>query len=867
MGLSLMACWSLSSCGDNDGLGGDSPDDANGTVALDLQLDPKPLDSAETDAARSSSPQVSLSDLVLTLTDIDRKKTTTHTVEEFSEAKELRTGPYKLEASFGQKGEEGWGKLYCYGSSEFRVHFGKLTEVKLPVKMANSMVEVNYSDSFDEYLTDITTTVITEAGNAFDWESDKTEGLYISPGSFSVSVSFTKPNGMSATAIVGPYNAEAKHLYAINLDVDYGEVEQIVITIDDTIDEQEETIDISDENLPSLMAAPEVTLSDGYTMRQTIHMIEYDPVNTPLTATVIARGRIASAVLATQSSDLVEIGFPASIDLCNPGSDADKIKEMGLESRGFAGNKGVFGVIDFTRLLSNIPYRDNGSNESTFRLTVSDTYGNEVTFRLFTVSLSKLELNIPDNGQLVAEGSATINVECNASAPEFEAKCRNAASGSWMPLTVSSATKSGTNPANGNTVYSLNLSGSGLTYDRQIPVRIYVADQRCYTDGVITVPSTYIDDAKTDAFAKNALVSIIYTTDDAARQADKVTLEISTDGSSFTPATATLVTPPSSATAGQSGVYKITGLNPTTDYIVYSMLDGEKSGKTDSFTTEATPQLPNNSMNDWSSEKVGDYQYLWYPGADNAGPWATVNQLTTSTRGSGSGNGLSTGGTAYKATSGTIPANGRSNYSNSYGGLIGTNRNADGHTVGNANLHSDLAKSPSNAALIRTVGYGTGNTTAAGTGNPASGFATCQNVAAGELYLGTYDSDSKNPVYSGYDFKSRPSAVTFEYKYVSYGSSGDYGDCEVIVYDADGEKIAESGVKTINAQGDYTSMTLPLEYNTNNKAAKIMVRFKSSANPALTNNSTWLYGPGNKNVSGGEYVGSELYIDDITLIY
>ncbi|MDE6094185.1 MAG: hypothetical protein K2F61_05355, partial [Muribaculaceae bacterium] len=56
-------------------------------------------------------------------------------------------------------------------------------------------------------------------------------------------------------------------------------------------------------------------------------------------------------------------------------------------------------------------------------------------------------------------------------------------------------------------------------------------------------------------------------------------------------------------------------------------------------------------------------------------------------------------------------------------------------------------------------------------------------------------------------------------------------------------------------------------YRVNKVASKIMVRFKSSANPSLTNNESWLYGPGNKNVSGGEYVGSELYIDDIQLNY
>ena len=48
-----------------------------------------------------------------------------------------------------------------------------------------------------------------------------------------------------------------------------------------------------------------------------------------------------------------------------------------------------------------------------------------------------------------------------------------------------------------------------------------------------------------------------------------------------------------------------------------------------------------------------------------------------------------------------------------------------------------------------------------------------------------------------------------------------------------------------------------------------MMRFVSSANESIYNSestSNWRC-PGVKNTSGGEYTGSELYIDDITLTY
>lgn len=62
---------------------------------------------------------------------------------------------------------------------------------------------------------------------------------------------------------------------------------------------------------------------------------------------------------------------------------------------------------------------------------------------------------------------------------------------------------------------------------------------------------------------------------------------------------------------------------------------------------------------------------------------------------------------------------------------------------------------------------------------------------------------------------------------------------------------------------------MKLNYSDNiSKAAKISVKFKSSDNSSAMSKDTKFWRcPGVKNVSGGEYVGSELYIDDIVLNY
>jgi hypothetical protein len=150
-----------------------------------------------------------------------------------------------------------------------------------------------------------------------------------------------------------------------------------------------------------------------------------------------------------------------------------------------------------------------------------------------------------------------------------------------------------------------------------------------------------------------------------------------------------------------------------------------------------------------------------------------------------------------------------------------------------------------------------------------SGFGTCKNVTPGELYLGKYDADSKKAVYSGYAFTSRPTSFTFYYKYVKVGntSNDDYAYVQVEVYDASGNVIASADDTMKTVVSDYTEKTLDLTYTAGAaKAAKIMVRFKSSHDNVAAN-STYMTPPPGSNLSTGEYSGSQLYVDDLTLNY
>lgn len=119
----------------------------------------------------------------------------------------------------------------------------------------------------------------------------------------------------------------------------------------------------------------------------------------------------------------------------------------------------------------------------------------------------------------------------------------------------------------------------------------------------------------------------------------------------------------------------------------------------------------------------------------------------------------------------------------------------------------------------------------------------------------------------GLSFDSRPSSIGFWYKYTPKNSS-DQGLFEFWVKDAAGNNIA-SGTRSLAAASAWTQVTIPITYPWNTaKGAKIYVKFLSTNNSDfLTQSNANFSGPGFANLSNGRYLGSQLYVDDITLTY
>lgn len=175
-----------------------------------------------------------------------------------------------------------------------------------------------------------------------------------------------------------------------------------------------------------------------------------------------------------------------------------------------------------------------------------------------------------------------------------------------------------------------------------------------------------------------------------------------------------------------------------------------------------------------------------------------------------------------------------------------------------------------NSGTIRTAGYGEGygaliRTIGWGAGNTGGGSASIINeITPGELYLGTYDKGA--PIY-GINFSSRPLGFSFKYKYESKNQDRFIAKIEI---KQGNEIIAEGSFNNAeieNRVDDWTDGKVVLQYvgqNASLKATSMCILFKSGTSTDKDDIMTFA---GFANLTDGENVGSKLYIDNVELIY
>lgn len=163
------------------------------------------------------------------------------------------------------------------------------------------------------------------------------------------------------------------------------------------------------------------------------------------------------------------------------------------------------------------------------------------------------------------------------------------------------------------------------------------------------------------------------------------------------------------------------------------------------------------------------------------------------------------------------------------------------------------------SAVIRTINFGKSNSSIAAVGDNTRGI----------LYAGTTSSDGT--LSEGRPWSSRPTQLTFNYKYSSYNNER-FGVYIELYADGVSSPIATGTYESINGESktEFTPYTIKLEYsNLELKPSIIKIKFCSVAindDPAVQKNVSVNVPEGSDkyyNVHGG----SVLTIDDISLVY
>ena len=252
-------------------------------------------------------------------------------------------------------------------------------------------------------------------------------------------------------------------------------------------------------------------------------------------------------------------------------------------------------------------------------------------------------------------------------------------------------------------------------------------------------------------------------------------------------------------------------LVPGTTYYVRGLYRGKIASKVIEVKTYPIIELQNGSLTDYSivKGKDGD-KWNGYGSQFEWTGWATLNELTTPK--------CTWTAYSYNTRSGTRPINDVRN---------GSNDNV--------------------AVWIITIGYGYGGTN-----------SSPKNVTPSELFLGTYNT-------KGIEYNSHPTGVKFFYKYTPYDN--DKSDIFIQLLNND-IVLGEGSLQETNTISNYIEYTMNINYKDEYKHLspnKISLVFKSGFNTSVESREEG--GLTSSDTANPKFRGSELYIDDISLVY
>lgn len=730
------------------------------------------------------------------------------------ESVELRAGKYTVLAELGNPENEGFEQPYYSGSEEVNLKKGDNVAVDIECKLANSILKIDYTDNFKKYFSTYSSSVSTSKGNTVEYSQDETRGAYLASGEVTVYVKVKKTGANETTFNVGKYTLNPQYEYSLTLDVDVSSA-MMTVAFSENVNEEPVTINVSDA---ALNANPPYIIGEGLESGEILKPVEGASIDENVRLIINAEAGIESCVMTTTSSYLTGKGWSESVDLVTAEEGTiSVIKNSGVELKGFSGSLGQMALIDLTDLLQTLPKE----NPVDIKFTVTDKFGKVSDEYLFLAETQDCKFSV----YATNEEAPFMGNECKVNVTLLDGDANNikfALTDGGQLLNVqeiSEPTKIGE-----LNQYTISLKGTDdIQFINPFKVNAKYLTYNKNTETDLNVSyGILLDDGEGDVWAKRAYLHV-YNDDMQNLKVQKKEADGNwTDLSSY-----------DIEISGTDIIAK--GLTSNTQQQLRVVKDGKEPTNEVDLKTEEELQVPNAGFEYWYYEQPQSNWKRWYPWDNNiesSKGWNTLNLKTTSDENCTAPN------FAYVNNSGTIET-------------------IDCYTG-------------SKAALIRTVGWGSG-TTAPGSLGFIKWDGEMKKVASGYLYLGE-NSDDPEVTYHPYAFVSRPSKLSFYYKYrPASGKKQSNDEFEIIikVENRIGDSLvtlAEEHYKEGGNTDSYVYKEISIPYNNDYnkyKATHIYILFKSG----IETGYDYFLVPSYNNLSDGEYIGSQLYIDDVQLIY
>ena len=821
MALLGLLSWS---CSDDNSLqgSGDGMGQINGTFKANYSVKSSMKATPEaSDEVESVAPEIQ--DFIVRLTKSDGTYNKTwSSIAQFPSDSKFATGAYTMEIYYGDIEEEGFENPYYYGSAKFNVEDEETATPEIEATLCNTMVSIAYTEAFKQYFSDYTARVHSAGGSYIVYVKDEERPAYFKPGKLSFQLSLLKSNGSILTIEPAAIdNAEARTHYKVTFDVNGGEVGEAVLTVtfDDETELEPIEVPLSEELM--ITEAPSMILK-GFENNTPIEIIEGDDVEASVV--LVAQAGIASVTLTTSSEYLLANGWVSELDLMSATAEQQTVlTKYGLSVKGLWSNPDKLAVVDFSDLIPNLKPL-NGNSTHTFTLQLKDIYGRTVeTPATLTVNAPAVIFSMSDAQKSEAGSNVgTFTLTFNGKQEYLSFKALNDY-GIYEDAAIKSMIDNGDGTYTVTVAIPSNAESTTIKgYYRgevkgSIDVKIGLTFSISVEDYNIWATKAILDLNAKNTVIKNKVVNGVK----AVYVNGSETTNYSVDASAYT--------------------ITVNGLTAGTQNTIKVVVDddGDEAEASIALTTEAATQVPNSDMESWTVEKCTAsngvlttktyYNFLPYvSGSDSEGWWATNNQVGQN-------------------------------------GTIALGIWWEGCFASSTSYCTDV-HGGSKAAYIFTNGHGRHY-------SDTGQILYTDGSYIGSLFIGSFDyneDEYDGDFVQGHSFTSRPSSLSFWYKYAPYNT--DAFKVWVAIKSGD-ETIAEGTyvpATSSTAVSSYTQATVNLNYTvTNKKATTICIQFLSSTKSSISSSDI------DKNVTinypevgdWSAHRGSELWIDDLTLNY